>query len=287
MSEGTGPAVPLPSWLTELGRQTHWLFVSPHLDDAVLSCGALMARLAIDGRVTVATVFSTAGRLPWSIPAYRALAKYGRDPAALYQVRRHEDFTVLGTFPARVAHLGYCDALFRTRTSTDAPRATGLRRLGSRVTCYPTFRWDVAVGRVARPDRALVDQVAVSLTELADQLGQPVTVVFAPLGIGRHVDHIITRSAATQLGLPVFYYSDFPYSESALPDRAFVEGRNLVPHLWHTGREANADRVRAYRSQLDAPFRSGHVPTRPEVYWLPVAAVGSGTPGATVPLAPG
>jgi hypothetical protein len=86
------------------------------------------------------------------------------------------------------------------------------------------------------------------------------------------VDHIITRNAAARLGLPVIYYSDFPYSESALPDRAFVERYNVVPYLWQAGREANADRVRAYRSQLDESFPSGHVPTRPEVYWLPPAA---------------
>jgi len=83
-----------------------------------------------------------------------------------------------------------------------------------------TFRWDLARGRVARSDRGLADQVAVSLTELAEQLGPQGTVIFAPLAIGRHVDHIITRNAAARLGLPVVYYSDFPYSESALPDRA-------------------------------------------------------------------
>jgi hypothetical protein len=241
-----------------------------------------MARLAIDGSVTVASVFSNAGPLPWSIPAYRTLAKYGRDPFALFEVRRHEDLTVLRTIPARVAHLGYCDGLFRTRSGTDTSRATRLGRLRSRIPRYPTFRWDLARGRVARSDRGLADQVAVSLTELAEQLGPEGAVIFAPLAIGRHVDHIITRNAAARLGLPVVYYSDFPYSESALPDRAFVERYNVVPYLWQAGREANADRVRAYRSQLDESFPSGHVPTRPEVYWLPLA-VTDRSPNRTAP----
>ena len=35
------------------------MFVSPHLDDAVLSCGALLAQLARTGPVTVLTVFSS------------------------------------------------------------------------------------------------------------------------------------------------------------------------------------------------------------------------------------
>ena len=74
-----------------------------------------------------------------------------------------------------------------------------------------------------------MDQVTVSLTELAEQLGSDGTVVFAPLAIGRHVDHIITRDAAARLRFPVVYYSDFPYSESALPDRAFVQRFNPCP----------------------------------------------------------
>ena len=37
-------------------------------------------------------------------------------------------------------------------------------------------------------------------------------VVFAPLGIGRHVDHLIMRRAAQDLRLRTVYYSDFPYS---------------------------------------------------------------------------
>ena len=38
------------------------LFVSPHLDDAVLSCGALLSHLAGTCPVTVLTVFSAAAQ---------------------------------------------------------------------------------------------------------------------------------------------------------------------------------------------------------------------------------
>ena len=99
----------------------------------------------------MATVFSNAGPLPWSVPAYRALAEYGRDPFALFEVRRQEDLNVLGNIPVRVAHLGYRDGLFRTRGGTDGATATMMGRLRSRVPCYPTFRWDLA--RVASPGR--------------------------------------------------------------------------------------------------------------------------------------
>jgi LmbE family N-acetylglucosaminyl deacetylase len=53
------------------------LVMSPHLDDAVLSCGALLAQLAARHLVTVATVFTTAAPPPWSLPARRQLRALG------------------------------------------------------------------------------------------------------------------------------------------------------------------------------------------------------------------
>jgi hypothetical protein len=93
-------------------------------------------------------------------------------------------------------------------------------------------------------------------------------VLFAPLGIGRHVDHLITRRAAQYLGLGTVYYSDFPYSETAVPERSFVRRAGLVPHPWLVGRAENADRIAGYRTQFAGLFPLGTVPLRPEVYWL-------------------
>jgi hypothetical protein len=93
-------------------------------------------------------------------------------------------------------------------------------------------------------------------------------VVLAPLGIGRHVDHLITRGAAAELTLPVVYYSDFPYSRTAGPDEGFVRGAGLVPHQWLSGRAENASRIAGYRTQFAGLFPGGTVPTWPEVYWI-------------------
>src|SRR5271154_4690481 len=49
------------------------LVMSPHLDDAVWSCGALLAHLAPRHRITVVTAFTAASPPPWSLPARRHL----------------------------------------------------------------------------------------------------------------------------------------------------------------------------------------------------------------------
>ncbi len=47
--------------------------------------------------------------------------------------------------------------------------------------------------------------------ELKDQLPADARIV-VPLGIGNHVDHDLTRKAASRLGIPLYYYADYPYA---------------------------------------------------------------------------
>src|ERR1700757_4655329 len=68
------------------------MFVSPHLDDAVLSCGALLAHLARTCPVTVLTIFSSAAPpAKWGLAARKTLRDLGvTDAEALFEERRAE-----------------------------------------------------------------------------------------------------------------------------------------------------------------------------------------------------
>lgn len=227
------------------------LVMSPHLDDAVLSCGALLAHLAARHPITVATVFTAAAPPPWSLPARRQLrALGGIDAEDFFAQRRAEDSDVLAGIGAAAVHLGFRDALFRR---------------GRRGPAYPTFRFDAARGRVASCDATLAAEVSARVAGLT-----PADLVLAPLGVGRHVDHLITRRAARELGRPIrtVYYSDFPYSQTARPEPDFIARAGLVPHPWLAGRAENASRIAGYRTQFAGLFRDGTVPTCPEIYWV-------------------
>jgi hypothetical protein len=54
---------------------------------------------------------------------------------------------------------------------------------------------------------ALIDHLS---QDLGNQL-PPEVILAAPLGIGNHVDHEITRKAVRELEIPVYYYADYPY----------------------------------------------------------------------------
>ena len=235
--------------------------VSPHLDDAVLSCGALLEHLAPRCPVTVVTVFTAASPRPWPLPARKQMRIIGeRDAERFYRQRQEEDSAVLADMGVGRVHLGFPDALFR-RVGPGPGRLPGRPRRPS----YPTFRFDAARGRIAAADARLTDEISVAIGAVAG--GADARLVLAPLGVGRHVDHLITRAAIRDLTPRTFYYSDFPYSETALPDADFIRRHRLVPHPRLAGRAENADRIAGYRSQVGGLFAGGIVPTRPEIYW--------------------
>ena len=237
------------------------LFVSPHLDDAVLSCGALLSHLAGTCRVTVITVFSAAAQPAKSgLAARKTLRSLGiADAEAHYQERRAEDIEVLKEAGASWIHLGLTDALFR-RVGHSARNPAGTGRAA-----YPTFRFDAAKGRVASSDARLAAEVGDLIREAAAT--SPATTVFGPLGVGRHVDHLITRNAVAAAEVNSVYYSDFPYSVGNSPEERFVHGASLRPFEWVSGRAETAKLIKGYRTQFDLLFPHG-LPMSPETYWL-------------------
>ena len=248
------------------------VIMSPHLDDAVLSCGALLAHIAGKCPVTVVTVFTEAAPPPWSLPARLQLRAIGvTDADDFYEQRRAEDAKVVAEIGAAVVHLGQRDAMFRRVGDT-----AGRHLFPGWWPAYPTFRFDIARGRIARTDAGLPAEIGALVGEVVRETGA--AALFAPLGVGKHVDHLITRRAAQHLPaqrlpaqhLPVrtVYYSDFPYSEKADPEPDFLRRTGLVPHRWHSGRAENADRIAGYRTQFAGLFPQGTVPLRPETYWL-------------------
>lgn len=237
------------------------LFLSPHLDDAVLSCGLVLQNAAA---ATVATVFTEATPGPHTRAARSFLRQCGATGGAeeLFARRRAEDVEVVTAAGAHAEHLGRRDALFRTRRGVPAL----LRKLPELAHRYPTFRFDIARGRVAAAERDLPGRIAEQITALIARTGAEV--VFCPLGIGRHVDHVLVRSVGPELAATVVYYADFPYTLHSGPDRAFLDTHRL--RRWENPADPADKRklIEGYRSQVDALFPDGDIPPRAEEYYL-------------------
>ena len=252
---------------TAIDKGVPLVVLSPHLDDAVLSCGALMMHAALRVPVTVVTFFTEAGTRPYTLSARRYLHQVGApDAATLYRDRRAEDRAVLDRMGVRWCHLGLTEGLFRRR-----PRpATRWARLAGRLVpeldhVYPTYRLHLASGRIAAADSDTLRRIQNSVEVLvADRPG----LLLAPSAVGGNVDHLLVRAAVERAGAPAVFYSDFPYNQRYAVDPGFARRTASVEMLWERELAAKAALVRAYRTQVGAMFPRGVVPLVPEIYLL-------------------
>jgi hypothetical protein len=155
--------------------------------------------------------------------------------------------------------------LFRRRREA-LPGSSALgKALPELVHRYPTYRFDIALGRVSKGDTALISELQDAVAREIEQ--HAAGLLFCPVGVGRHVDHLITRSVGERSAERAVFYSDFPYNQHQPPDPAFVRSRNLTAWQWSGDLEAKHRRVRQYATQADALFPDGHIPAVPETYY--------------------
>ena len=157
---------------------TRWLYLSPHLDDAVLSAGAtISARVRAGDEVCVATAFTGTGAAP----------------SDLARRRREEDLRAAALLGFEALHLGLPDAPFRDPA-------------------YCTYD-AIVFGPEDRPcDLRARQTLSDMLALLLD--ARPFDHIVAPLGVGGHIDHRLTFAALDHLATTarVRYYEDRPYA---------------------------------------------------------------------------
>lgn len=180
--------------LDDLSTTYDHIYLSPHLDDAALSCGGSIARFIAAGQ-TVLVVNICAGSPPPAGPfspfAEQLHRQWGLPPDEVVRRRIGEDVAALETLGADCLLLDLLDAIYR----------------------LPDAYHDNATlfGPVA-PNDPLADQLRTYVVGLAARF--PSAIFYAPLGIGQHVDHQLTYMVAERFshsGMSLAFYEDFPY----------------------------------------------------------------------------
>src|SRR3990172_8074503 len=239
------------------------IFVSPHLDDAVLSAGGLISRLVKIIPVEVVTVFTQVPGPAKTASAKRfvKLAKFSRAEDFFAQ-RRREDKQVLGSFGVNTRHLGYRDVLWRQKP--DLPR--WLNRLGKIVPelthIYPIYDLFVLSGRVANEDSELRISLAEKLAEIFERNPKPL--VFTCAGVGRHVDHCLVRQVCEKIWPEVILWSDFPYSLIHTQTREPGRKRMIIKPDWKLKRKM----IAGYTSQAGNMFPGLIIPKVNEKFFV-------------------
>ena len=230
----------------EITKSHRHIFLSPHFDDVVYSCGGTIGVQVNTGlHPLVITVFAgipspTTEMSPFAAQVHREMG-FRQNPQIAVTTRREEDARALGYLQADYLWLDYLDAIYRGMPP------------------YYYNKGELIGGDVHPGDLWIDRELAENLVALSDRL--PDTVWYAPLGVGRHVDHQIVSSAIDRLiqrGASVKLYEDFPYvlTQGALEARLQEFGGTLEPALvemsemLHLRQEASE----MYASQVERNF---------------------------------
>ncbi|MBU1693543.1 MAG: PIG-L family deacetylase [Verrucomicrobia bacterium] len=216
-----------------------FLYLSPHLDDVVLSCaGQIRCRVREEKSVLVYTAMA-AEKLPAPLQPnatrFLMLCRLGVDAG---RVRREEDTRACARLGAEWKHDDLLEAIFRYDD--------GGREL------YPTH--ESLFGPVQEKDEALVGILAERFAALP-----PASAVFAPLGAGGHVDHQLVRRVAEQVfGATLAYYEDYPYAARPGVVQRLTQPRRewavAAIRLDAEARRARQEAILEYGSQLPMLF---------------------------------
>lgn len=215
------------------------IYLSPHLDDAALSCGgAIIGQRQRGERVLVVTICTAAPAAegPFNTLAEEFHRYWGLQPDQVVAARLREDKAAMEQLGVDFLWAGFLDAIYRNPTA------------------YTTRE---SLFGTPAPDDPLLPE----LTQFIARLRQtsPNAQVYAPLSVGFHVDHQITQ-AATLAGGSAHFYEDVPYAvqDGAVEARLDRLGYSVTPQLVPIGDTLSAKiaAIAAYASQLAELFRA-------------------------------
>ena len=213
-----------------------WIYLSPHLDDAVLSAGGWIYDQTQAGNpVEIWTIMC-------GYPSTKKLSPFAEDlhytwgmstARQVVRGRRLEDKQAAAILGAKTRHFDFLDCIYRQDKAGNwlyfevfvdpLPKESDLPRQIAK-----------AISTRLKPDDKLICQ----------------------LGVGRHIDHVTVRRAAELLGRPLLYVADIPYlfnyPEHLKPKTAGMKKK--VERVSRAGLKSWKEAILAYESQVSMLF---------------------------------
>ncbi len=218
------------------------IYLSPHLDDAALSCGGRIAlETAASHPVLIVTTMAgePAPDLPLSAFAQSLHARW-QLPQAAVRARRAEDAAACHILGADFLHGDFLDCVYRHDPATGEP-------------CYPS--WERIITTQHPADDAVIAQLAQQFAQLP-----PADEIVVPLTAGQHVDHQLVRQAAELAfgAARLLYYEDYPYAAQAGAVEAVVRPNMQSTQILlpETAVTAKIEAIWAYVSQRSSFFEN-------------------------------
>ena len=220
------------------------LVLSPHLDDAVLSLGGMMAQKVSSGQsVVVYNLFCAPYHGPLSPAAQRLHEGWG-DPEDITGLRLEEDRQALNVIGAQQIIGDMRDLIYR-QSLQGAWLYTNMEDIQ---------------GERNPEDNALVNTY---FNKLSGMFSKDKFDFYTPLGIGGHIDHMLAFDIGVRLhqaGYGVKFYEDLPYAmrEDYLHARtdSLTDMQSSLELFPLVMLERKIEALQHYQSQIDSLFEN-------------------------------
>lgn len=172
-----------------------WIYLSPHFDDAVYSCGGLIHHQVKSGQqVEIWTVCAAGPQGPLTPFAESLHTRWQTGPEAV-EIRRIEDQEACRRVGAASHYWDIPDCIYRYKPD-GSPLINEENDL---------FK---SIGAEHNP---LLEEVVLKIrTRIPPQAH-----IVSPLAIGNHVDHQFVATLAQRLSQQLWFYADYPYAGNA------------------------------------------------------------------------
>jgi LmbE family N-acetylglucosaminyl deacetylase len=196
-----------------------YVFISPHIDDAILSLGGLIIQLKNEQRdVDIEYVFTISN---WTNPESICQKDYGNDPGVISRIRKEEERLI-----GNELQYGY-----RFMDYPDLPLRKGM-------------------------DSKEEEGIFASIKDMLSQMMNMEDCYFFPLGLG-HPDHELIRDIGIELikkKYNVLFYEDMPYLAYQFTPKSdfynLMKQRDLVPQHCFIDFDRKRSLLLKYTSQM-------------------------------------
>lgn len=219
----------------DTGRNLRVGVFSPHPDDAVLACGGMLSEWILqneEANISIINLFSNEN--------YSIKRELQKDLQVAKEVIEKEELTIGKMLGAGTINLDYYDAPLRGYESVK----------------NIFFLKEIKIQN--EQDIQLVQEIKQDILNCIEE--NQFDVIFIPIGIGGHLDHILTRIAVSEVvdaSFPekrVFFYEDQPYVSMSVTKEdtklKFLEGMSCRKVPITAGVEWKQRLLQVYKSQL-------------------------------------
>lgn len=171
----------------------NWVYLSPHFDDIALSCAGLVWEQSQAGDSASIWTICAGNPPPGGFSAFaQSLHTRWETTEQAVAERRREDLASCRVLGASALYFGLPDCIYRPGGDSG------------------NFYY-ASEEAIFGPLHVAEKPLAAQLANLFQQALPESASLVCPLTLGGHVDHRLTRLAAEMLGLPLWYYADYPY----------------------------------------------------------------------------